>query len=155
MKNLVLAALLTLIAHYGVAATLKVQNSSNDTVIVTLFNDNGEAVTSRMIDTTTPHTLNSGLHSIKKVTWVQAKIAESSNSSAIIGSIRKSHDESTYSLPLDIGTLSIGQKLIILKNGNYKYHPKKNETKQGTARTLSEIARENKDLLTDAHNSNN
>ncbi|MGE0010082.1 MAG: hypothetical protein AB7F19_06095 [Candidatus Babeliales bacterium] len=145
MKKLLLVSLICAQTLYS--ATLKVQNSSNDSVIVTLFNDKGEGVGSRIVDNNAPQTLNSGLQPVKKITWVQSKVLIPVKSMGIAAVPRTSQDESTYALHVDISPLSLSPKLVILKNGNYKYYPKKDDVKQGTARTLSAIAKEAKDLV--------
>lgn len=136
------------------SAILKVQNSSNDPLQVTLYNDKGGIINSWIVDTNTPQTLNSGLQSISRITWMQTKLLdEKPLSLTTLG--RTSHDESIYALPTDIKAIALTPKLIILKNGNYKFYPKKKELNQGTARTLSQINHDNKDLLVKPNNNNN
>ena len=150
-KILIVACLYATIAQ---SAIVKVQNSSNESVQVTLYNDKGEIIRSWIVDTNKPQTLNSGLQSISRITWVQTKLLNEKTESLTTLS-RSSHEESTYTLPLTISAVALKPKLIILKNGNYKYLPKKNELTQGTARRVSQISKENKDDLSTLQNSNN
>lgn len=149
MKNLALAALLALFAQsqYSFAATLTVQNSSDNDIQVWLYDEKNELIDTGLVDTNKPKTLNSHFHGIATITWAPAKYVPKSNIDTTKHLNRNSAGGTPFSFRLNMKPLSVGHKFFVLNNGSYKYQPgltKKEDTISGRARRLSEVENQNK-----------